>query len=305
MASHIVNPDQPVPSMGNNVFLEMQDPLDVQPGRISPSSTAITPSTEEEPLSPTNGLVPELHTPRHIDDVPHVNLLQTLAKWCLGSSLYFMLCVVMVIANAGVIVWMIANDSDQHRVWWIVTIEVVVTVVVFLEVICHLYAAGPKAYFSQCTNTVDFAVMILCVLAFVEYVTRLWDDVDELEEVVIALRYTVQIFRLAILIRITHKEKHMNEHSGDSTNQIRFAPKDRWAKANKDEYPAEGDRPGPRPLAGPWRMKSESLLQSIVHEAAEGRTVTAPAISTLSTTSPTSRGLRLSDDSEHSPLNLV
>lgn len=156
--------------------------------------------------------VPELSSNDYNAD--KVDLKRTLAAWCLGSTFYLALCIFMMVLNIGIVAFMVVSytqDESFRRPWWLASAEAFITVVIVIEVLTHMYVAG-RAFFQQCMHVADFIIMLVCVVLLVEHVTALWEEgMDEVRDVILGIRYAIQVCRTCSLLRITHKRYKMRE----------------------------------------------------------------------------------------------
>jgi len=212
-----------------------------------------------------------LRSPRRREPQSDFNLMKTLAAWCLGSSLYLVLCFVMFVANSALVVWMLLTENGHaKREWWVIAIEVAATSVIVAEVLTHLYVAG-KAYWHECWNCVDFIVMVLCALSFIEYSVVLWGR-DLAVDALLCLRYSVQAARLVALLRFANKRRLMHKARGEQIIDFEELPESSTAHGSSG-LGAAGE-PAP---SQPEKLSLDIILSSSVASVAADSSV-APGL---------------------------
>tara|TARA_B110001452_G_C15120960_1_gene390669 strand:+ start:175 stop:936 length:762 start_codon:yes stop_codon:yes gene_type:complete len=116
---------------------------------------------------------------------------------------------VVLVLSIFLLVWVvIENDyplGHAVKFWVFVILDSIVTLFVVLEIAASLLAQGRQNFCMQWSNRADMAVALLCVVALLLHVLgpveELDLDVEELESVVLVVRYVAMLARLVLIVR--------------------------------------------------------------------------------------------------------
>lgn len=141
------------------------------------------------------------------------------------------------------LVWVIIeNDYPLGHVvkfWVFVILDSIVTLFVVLEIAVSLLAQGRQNFCMQWSNHADMAVALLCVVALLLHVlgpaAELDLDIEELESVVLVVRYVAMLARLVLIVRKFRRQARKK------TLEVHL-------DMEEDEPGAELDALPPRPL---------------------------------------------------------
>merc|ERR1711865_661775 len=176
----------------------------------------------------------------------------------LASKTYYMACIVMILVNTFLVIWMAAGNTES--VWWFVLLEVLVTAVIVGEVAFRMISEG-SGYWRSGWNVFDFIVMLLCVAAFMVYLVDDASGTDDAADetatsVVLVGRYVAQSLRLFVLLRFT---KHLREQNVSSDHNVLFD------QVDLSSYDAQSRAHGHTQVSDTSKFQDETQPDSEVH----------------------------------------
>ena len=113
----------------------------------------------------------------------------------------------MIIVNLGLLVGLgllhLANPVEFPES--VIALETIVTFILLLEVLIRMFSQGTKQFFSSWCNIVDVAVVGMCIIISLLFVSL--PNTNELEEavadVLMGCRYGVHFIRVLMLLKLT------------------------------------------------------------------------------------------------------
>ena len=117
----------------------------------------------------------------------------------------------MIILNSGLLVGLgLLHLADPVEFpLGVIALEIIVTLILLVEVLCRLCSQGRAQFFSSWCNVLDIAVVVLCVSSSILFFT-LHDDLEEaVAAVLMVCRYGVHFVRVLMLLKLTRKQQSL------------------------------------------------------------------------------------------------
>ena len=152
------------------------------------------------------------------------------------SRVYSWFYMGMIVVNTGLLVGLglLHLGSPVEFPTGIIALEVIVTSVLLLEVVCRICSQGRVSFFSSWCNLLDCGVVVLCLVSVILFLSL--PRGNELEEavatVLMACRYGVHFVRVLMMLKLTRKQQtlrgrrrsmdvtfdQLDQHEGESFN---------------------------------------------------------------------------------------
>lgn len=128
------------------------------------------------------------------------------------SKSYVILYVVLICLQTFLLTWGLANhgfgdDSEREDIWYII-LDTFVTLLLVLEVGVRI-KANRRTFWQSWLNWVDVIVCGVCVLTLLMYAIDPWQAEEYLTYIILIVRYSFQLFRLALVIARHRNREHM------------------------------------------------------------------------------------------------
>jgi hypothetical protein len=127
------------------------------------------------------------------------------------SRLYYYFYVLMIIINTGLLVGLglLHLSTETEFPTGIIALEVIVTSILLLEVLCRICSQGKTTFFSSWCNLLDSGVVVLCIVSVVLFLSLpRGNDLEEaVATVLMTCRYAVHFVRVLMMLKLTRKQQ--------------------------------------------------------------------------------------------------
>jgi len=142
--------------------------------------------------------------------VERYDVIKQLAVRIKRSISYLVLYVVLIVANAFVLVWEISGRESHIAV---IVLEALINLIFVLEMAVEIVTQGRTVFFLSTWNKVDFTICIFCVIFFVIFCVQEAPDNHKelstfLDGILLTIRYLYQLGRLCRFAKKAQMTRH-------------------------------------------------------------------------------------------------
>merc|ERR1719319_2091158 len=149
-------------------------------------------------------------------EVGNDDVLKRIAWRIKRSVSFFVLYIVLIILNAFVLIWEIAAaGKENHAI--VIILEAMINIIFIVELSVEILTQDN--FWASWWNRVDVVICVLCVVMFITFLLievrvdedpsdeQLAVDVDDLDQFLLFLRYSIQLFRICRFVKAAKELK--------------------------------------------------------------------------------------------------